>query len=407
MNTEPPSPDSSGEERAREDLFEEEVPETSEEERESRIDPTYRTTERVFRLLHLLTLHECTREEVFEHLRDFYHTGEHDTPDMHPSSKGAGRMLLRDIKFLQKMGYAIQVTRRGRIPLRYRLERNKGPATLFLFDRRELDVLCLLHTLFADPARYLQESKEKTQDDPSKQPLPSPPPRNPYAEDIIALIERLAATLPPEQKSYFDQWTKKPFLYLNMNPVTDYLPHRETIHTILHLISWRQQIRFDYHSTHRLEGTIPHERIDPYYIIFLEGHLYLIGYNHQTNHFSEFRIDRIVPGSVRSAHDRIDAERRRRPITFHYWMYGGMVKGDLSHRWLNEEKEREEVYLENGQARRRVFVRAEAFDAWRIIQQLQKYGDKVELVDPPELREQMRQQAERIASYYQKKPDSN
>jgi predicted DNA-binding transcriptional regulator YafY len=84
-----------------------------------------------------------------------------------------------------------------------------------------------------------------------------------------------------------------------------------------------------------------------------------------------------------------------------------MAKGDLSYRWLNQEKEREEVYLENNQLKRRVLVRAQAFDAWRIIQQLQKYGDKVELVDPPELRERMRQQAERIASYYQKKPDRN
>ncbi len=399
MNTEQSS-DFSWEERALDDLFEDESSEASVVERESRIDPTYRTTERVFRLLHLLTLHECTREEVFEHLRDFYHIGEHDTPDMHTSSKGAGRMLLRDIKFLQKMGYAVQVTRRGRIPLRYRFEKGQGPATLFLFNERELDILCLLHTLFADPTKYMQEKKE-ARTEPEKT-LPPSSPRNPYAEDIIALIERLAASLPPEQRRHFDQWTRTPYVYFNMNPVTDYLPHRETIHELVRAISSRQQIKFDYTSTYLLEGTTRHERLDPYYIVYQEGHLYLVAYNHKTNRFYEYRVDRIVGGSIEPMHDTIPTVQRRRPITFRYWVYGNMAKGGLSHRWLSQTVEREEVYVENGQAKRKVLVLAEAYDEWRIIQQLQKYGDKVELVDPPELRKRMHKYAERIADYYRK-----
>src|SRR5215831_6914499 len=79
------------------ELFE--LSEASSIKRERRVDPTYRTTERVFHLLHLLTLNERTREEIFEHLKDFYHAGgEPGASAMYASSKRLGRMLLRDIK---------------------------------------------------------------------------------------------------------------------------------------------------------------------------------------------------------------------------------------------------------------------------------------------------------------------
>jgi hypothetical protein len=33
--------------------------------------PKYETTERIFRLLRLLALNSCTRQDIFEHLRDY------------------------------------------------------------------------------------------------------------------------------------------------------------------------------------------------------------------------------------------------------------------------------------------------------------------------------------------------
>jgi predicted DNA-binding transcriptional regulator YafY len=78
------------------------------------------------------------------------------------------------------------------------------------------------------------------------------------------------------------------------------------------------------------------------------------------------------------------------------------VKGGLSQRWLTQTLEREEVYLdEHGRERRRVLVHATAYSEWRIIQQLLRYGDKAELVEPAHLRDQMRQVVKRMYHFYE------
>jgi predicted DNA-binding transcriptional regulator YafY len=212
----------------------------------------------------------------------------------------------------------------------------------------------------------------------------------------------LISTLPLEQKKYFDGWVRKPFIYFNLDTVTNYLPHRATIDTIVHYISWRQQIHFEYASMQRRQGTTLHEHVDPYYIIHQDGHLYLISYSHKMNTFYEYRIDRIKAESLGSERNMIDGERQRRPIEFSYWIDASIARGGLSQRWLTHTIEREEAYLdERGNQRRRVLVRAKAYSDWRILQQLHKYGDKAELVDPPELRERMRQEVARMYRFYQ------
>jgi predicted DNA-binding transcriptional regulator YafY len=184
--------------------------------------------------------------------------------------------------------------------------KGSGPRTAFLFTQTDVDNLALLYNLFADPTRY-------TQIDPT-QPLPLQPARNPFAEEILSLIEKLVMTLPAEQKKNFDRWIRKPYVYFNLSPVADYLPYRPTIDTIVHAISNRQQIQFEYMPTHRKQETILHENIDPYYIIYLEGHFYLIGFSHKMNQFLEYRVDRIKLETLKMQPDMIDVERRRRPI---------------------------------------------------------------------------------------------
>jgi len=350
------------------------------------------TTERFFRLLHLLTANDCSRDDIFGRLKDYYKIGDDDDPKVKAPSQRAGRMLQRDLLFLKKMGYQIEETRADNVT-RYSLVKGTGPGGTFLLNQSELDALVLLHALFADPTKYTRID--------ATHPLPAQPPRNPFAENILLLIERLAATLPAEQKKYFDRWARKPYVYFNMDTVTDYLPHRITIDVIVKAISRRQQIRFEYASL--LRQKILHEHIDPYYIVHQDGHLYLIGYSHKANSFLEFRIDRIEAESVKMEPDTIDGERRRRPVEFSYWIDGSIAKSGLSQRWLTHTIEREEAYIdEEGKQRRRVLVRAKAYNEWRIIQQMHKYGDKAELVSPPELRERMRKEVARMNKYYQK-----
>lgn len=357
-------------------------------------EPQYENAERILRLLYLLSGGECIREDIFERLKDFYHLGESDGSGVRAPSGRAGKMLSRDFQVLENMGYEIKIAGKGQ-STRYSLVKGSGPFSPFLFNQIEVDTLILLHTLFADPVKYTPNNETH--------PLPALAPRNPFAEQIVVLIERLVETLPPDQRRYFDRWVRKPFVYLNMDTVTDYFPHRATIEEIVKVISRRQQIRFEYASMQLQQGTILHEDVDPYYIIHQEGHLYLIGYSHRSNTFLEYRIDRIKADSVKLQPRMIDGERRRHPIEFSYWLDSSLAKGGLSQRWLSQTIEREEPYRdERGRTRSRVLVRATAYSEWRILQQMHKYGDKAELVEPPELREKMRREVERIYSMYKR-----
>lgn len=98
----------------------------------------------------------------------------------------------------------------------------------------------------------------------------------------------------------------------------------------------------------------------------------------------------------------IDGGHWRRPIEFHCWVYGDKAKSGLSQRGLEQTIEREEVYVDAGQQKRKLLVRAQAYDERHIFQQLCKYGAEIELIDPPELRERMRQEVARMYRFYQK-----
>lgn len=353
------------------------------------------SAERIFRLLQFLSANVCTRKEVFERLASYYKLDDADMVDRSSSAlRRASRMFERDISFLRNEGFEVQADRKRAALTQYHVVQGSGPRSIFLFTQQEVDCLALLYTLFDDPNRY-------TQRDPT-QPLPQQTTHHPYAAQILTLIEKLASTLPDEQKKLFERLTRKPYVYFNLTTVTDYLPHRGTIDAIVNAISWRRQIYFSYYPTHRKQDEIPHEHIDPYYITYMDGHFYLFAYAHKTDSFLEYRIDRIKEGTVKMHSEPIDAEHRRRPIEFRFWINAKLAKRGLSERWLTQTMEREESFIdEKGHEQRRILVCATAYNDWRIRQQILKYGDQAELVEPDWLRKKMRETVERMQKLYQ------
>lgn len=343
----------------------------------------YTSAERLFHLLPFLTANDCTRDDIFTHLKRYYKLDEVEPEKLATAKLAAERMLERDIQFLKEQGFEVKKVRATRSqPARYALRKGSGPSSVFLFTDTEVESLAFLHHLFADPTQYARAHLS--------QPLPMQPARNPFTDDVLHLIEKLSMALPTAQRKRFERSITKPFVYFNITPVTDYLPHRETIATIVRAISQRQQIQFSYTPTRGKQKYTFHAHIDPYYVIYMDGHFYLIGYSHQRMDFLEYRIDRIQSEDLKIQSDTIDTERRRRPVEFSFWIDGKIEKQGLSQRWLSQTSVREEAFLdEYGQPCSRVLVRATAYNKWRIIQQLLRYGEKVELVDPPHLRKEM------------------
>lgn len=355
----------------------------------------YLSTERLFHLVRFLMANDCTRDDIFASLEAYYKIDEPGSERFASSRQAAGRLLERDICFLRGQGFVIKQTRPVKSqPARYHLAKESGPFPVFLLTDTEVESLAFLFNLFADPVQ-----DEHTH---QSQPLPQPPAPHPFAADMLHLLEKFACTLPPTQHKAFDGSIKKPFVYFQISPVADYLSHRTTIDTIVRAISLRQQIEFTYTPSEGRQEYMPHRHVDPYYVIYTEGHFYLIGYSHQTSTFLEYRIDRIRGESLKIQPDTIDVERRRRPVEFHFWIDKKLVKQGLSQRWLSQTEVREEVY-ENAQGKTqlRVLVRATAYNEWRIIPQLLRYGDRVELVDPPHLRQKLRDTLKHMQSRYE------
>jgi predicted DNA-binding transcriptional regulator YafY len=354
----------------------------------------HESAERIFSLLlFLFANHSCTRKEIFEHLASYYRIDK-AAPLEQSSSRRVDRMFERDINFLEDLGFEIKKVRGKARLIHYSLVKGSGPRASFLFTNAEVDSLALLHNMFADPTRYARADLQ--------QPLPQLPPRNPFSEEILAFIEKLASALPLEQRERFDSSVTKPFVYFNLSTVADYLPHRPIVDIIVRAISHRQQIQFKYTFTRNVDDGIFHEHIDPYYITYMEGHFYLIAFSHKKDQFLEYRLDRIKAESLREMPNMIDMERRRRPFEFRFWLDGSIAKRGVSQRWLTQTIEHEEAYLdEHGKEQRRVLIRATAYSEWRVIQQLLRYGEKAELIEPLHLREQMRNVVKRMWSYYE------
>jgi hypothetical protein len=349
---------------------------------------------RFLHLLRLLGTNACTRQEIFERLAAYY------KPDKASGTldRNANRMFERDLKILEEQGFEIQKIKAKGRPARYSLVKGSGPAFPFLFNNPEVEILALLHNLFTDPATSTRHPHT------GSLLLPTAPlSHNPFAGEILIFIGKLAATLPPGQIEHFEQRIRRPSVHLNLATAADYLPHRTTIDTIEKAILDRQQLQFRYTSVRSKQDAVAHHHVDPYYIIHLDGHFYLIGYSNTLNKFFEYRIDRIKTDSIEILPDMVNTVRQRPAVEFSYWLDGDIARLGISQRWLSQTMEREEVYIDSeGQEKRRVLIRAKAHNEWRVIQQLLKYGETAELVEPAHLREQMRRSVARMQSFYEK-----
>lgn len=367
--------------------------ETSSDTYEGSTDPLYTPVDRILHLINILAANNRTRAEVLEQMREYYYLDEGNGRSAHTSSQSAARKFSRDIKFLENTGYEIQKSGSGSTA-RYNLLRGPALTHTFFFDHTELATLSLLSTLFVDPTPFTQPDSLRSISTP-------PSPRNPFTEDILSLVARLVTTLPAEQKRDFDRLAQRPHVYFNLNTAVDYLPHRATIDKIAQAIRLRQRIRFEYSPAYRSQSTHHHE-VDPYHITYLDGHFYLLGYSYKMNKFFEHRIDRIKKGSIDIRNETINPSHRQHIIEFRYWADESLTKSGLSQRWITATIEKSNVSLNLDETKRKrgAIIKATAYSEWRILQQLHKYGDKVVLLDPPQLREKMFQEVERMYNLY-------
>lgn len=228
-------------------------------------------------------------------------------------------------------------------------------------------------------------------------PVGSPLPEH---ANIRLLLERTVRLLPSERQE--EHRTQQNAVILSLPGKVPNRIDRMVVLTLKRAIEYRQEVAFDYLSPTDTDEPRRH-RVAPYRIFFKpEGHGYLDATLLSTNppgreeiHAAiDYRLDRIVPGSVKVLPDMLPPERIL-PRTY-----------ELRYELLPEVARRRDVaayfpqteitYNEDGSAA----VTAVVTNLWQTRQILLRYGDACKVTDPPELVDMMRETASGLTDMY-------
>ena len=227
-------------------------------------------------------------------------------------------------------------------------------------------------------------------------------PGAPYAEAVQGLLKRWAWLFSEQSHSLVEQKRRRRArpLLLPLSPVEDYSQHGKTILDLDKALEEGAYISFAYTPLTQSWDAEPvlHEHAEPYELEYRDGHWYFTAYLQNQGQFVDYRVDRIRPGSVRPAETRdhfLPGSRRRRGVKIRYWVSPMLARhGSLSARL----REQQVTLLENDQG---AIVEGYARSIWWAKRLLLGYGMQVKALEPEELVQTMREEAEVLSKLYE------
>lgn len=224
----------------------------------------------------------------------------------------------------------------------------------------------------------------------------------PEHANVRMLLEKIVRLLPIERQEVLNERQTGLTLAVNGN-----VPNRIDRVVLLHLrraIEYRQEVTFDYHGPLDIDGPRRH-RVHPYHLYFKpEGHGYLDATLIETTPAGaepiysaiDYRLDRIVPGSVRILPSMLPPQRIEPPT---YQIRYELTPAVARRRDVASYFPRTEItYHDDGSAT----VTAEVTNLWQTRQTLLRYGDACRVIEPPPLVELFRQTAEGLSTIYER-----
>jgi len=225
----------------------------------------------------------------------------------------------------------------------------------------------------------------------------------PFQERFDSLFARLQSGLPASMPHFFK---KVEAAIPTQGPRTEADPSsKPLIEKITQAIMDRQTLEIDYHSTSR--GRVRSRKIDPYRLWYQEGSLYLIAYCHLRQKVLVFIMDRI-----RAA--RLTSETFALPERFHFEEYieesfGQMIRGEpvqvqilfsaSQARWVGERiwhpSQKMQYQLDGS-----LLMSLEAADTLELKRWILGFGQDAEVLEPKELRQAIRVEAEGLLEKY-------
>lgn len=227
-------------------------------------------------------------------------------------------------------------------------------------------------------------------------------PGTPYEHAVQMLLERWAWLFSKSSQRLVAQKRKRrarPVL-LPLSPAEDYSQHNEVILKLDKALEEGAYLSFDYLPLGQNWDAEPikHTRIEPYELEYRDGHWYFTAYLFEQDTFVDYRVDRIRPASVSLADTRdrfTPGNRLRRGVKIRYWVSPMLARhGSLSVR-LREQKV---TLLDNDQG---AIVEGYAKSIWWARRLLLGYGAQVKALEPEELVQTMRKEAEMMSALYE------
>ncbi|WP_374724387.1 helix-turn-helix transcriptional regulator [Calidifontibacillus erzurumensis] len=182
--------------------------------------------------------------------------------------------------------------------------------------------------------------------------------------------------------------------------------HPEIMSVIIESIVRNKSIQVSYYSMHR--DTITNRTIDPYYLVPRGGHLYLIAYCHFRENVLVFRINRFRAAEIKDHTFKIPKEFNILDYLSNRWSIladdnqttNFVVKfhKDVA-RYINEYDFYTDTVLEeqdDGSLLLKTTVRSKS----EFIRWVRSYGLNAEILEPKEVREQLREEHKQLLKKY-------
>jgi predicted DNA-binding transcriptional regulator YafY len=220
------------------------------------------------------------------------------------------------------------------------------------------------------------------------------------SDRVRLLIGRMFALLPAARRDAIGRHFVLPRVAWSASYTEDVNP--KTLEIVQQAISLRRQLTFEYCSNYDTDKRSRQYQVAPYLVYFRDGHTYLDSTVLQPPpdrdkllfRAIQFRLDRIVPGKSRMAHESIPDERPSQLVYEVVYVLAPAVarNRDVAH-WFPETIV---VYQDDGSA----LVKGRATNLWQARQILMRYIEHCQVLEPPELVEMIRQTVARMAALY-------
>ena len=229
-------------------------------------------------------------------------------------------------------------------------------------------------------------------------------PPEPFGSEINALFSKIHAALPPRSAAHLERISR--VALPRLQGVRDYTGSAELLTDLRRALLFQYRVKFSYARSGKQSASY---EVDPYTLVLAKGGLYLLGHAHNRAAIRLFAVERI--DSLTVTRQRFEIPDEFNPEDCFSDAFGLVadqpmqVKVRFDHQVAQSVAER---IWRPGQAASispdgSLLLSFEASGTLEILAWVLSYGSHAELLEPPELRRELRRHIKGMREFYRKK----